>query len=236
MCSERSVQKVKEFSDCAYRAIDENGILLNKVTFMTCAYYAGIDINTSCHLITLSSNLQPFTYLSLSKITQIFGICRVGNLSETIIYDLSTKRQVVDWDTDKYKKTLISMAVKYIDFLNTISNMANSELELRPMLDFIDSYVSFIGKGKASSTAYTLSIIRKNSITKDFSPSYFNIDALVERWCLTHYLYNDENRLYEELISQGHIVEGIIPFYIPKEEHNKDDIKQIKERENSRQL
>lgn len=236
MCSERSVEKVKEFSDCAYRAIDENGILLNKVTFMTCAYFAGIDINTSCHLITLSSNLQPFTYLSLSKITQISGRCRVGNLSETIIYDLPPKRQVVYWDTDKYKKTLISRAAKYIDFLNTISNMANSEPELQPMLDFIDSYVSFIGKGKASSTAYPLSIIRKNSITKDFSPSYFNIDALVERWYLSHYLYNDENRLYEELISQGHIVEGIIPFYIPKEEHNKDDIKQIKEREKSRQL
>lgn len=236
MCSERSIDKVKEFSDCAYNAIGEKGNLLNRVTFMTCAYFAGIDINTPCHLITLSSNLQPFTYLSLSKITQISGRCRVGNISETIIYDLPIKKHVVYWDVEEYKKSLITRAEKYIDFLNTISNMANSEPELRPMLDFIDSYVSFIGKGKASSTTHPLSIIRKNSITKDFSPSYFNIDALVERWYLTHYLYNDENRLYEELISQGHLVEGIIPFYIPKEEHNKDDIKQIKEREKSRQL
>lgn len=236
MCSERSVEKVKEFSDCAYKAIDENGVLLNRVTFMTCAYFAGIDINTSCHLITLSSNLQPFTYLSLSKITQISGRCRVGNLSETIIYDLPIKKRVVYWDAEKYKESLISRAAKYIEFLNTISNMANSEPELRPMLNFIDSYVSFIGKGKASATDYPLSIIRKNSITKDFRPSYFNIDALVERWYLTHYLYNDEKRLYEELTSQGHIVEGIIPFYIPKDEHNKDDIKQIKEKEKYRQL
>lgn len=236
MCSERSIDKVKEFSDCADKAIDEGGILLNRVTFMTCAYFAGIDINTPCHLVTLSSNLQPFTYLSLSKITQIAGRCRVGNLSETIIYDLPVKKPVAFWEVEEYKKSLTTRAKKYINFLKTISDMANSEHELRPMLSFIDSYVSFIGKGKASTTDYPLSIVRKNAISKELQPSYFNIDALVERWYLVHYIYNDENRLYNELISQGHIVDGITPLFVPKENHNKYDIKQIKEKAKARQL
>ena len=88
LCSERNNDKVKEYLEDADNVINEEAYLQKKIVFMTCAYFAGIDIQDQCHLITITSRLQPFTYLSIRRMEQIAGRCRNGNLSETIIYDI----------------------------------------------------------------------------------------------------------------------------------------------------
>ena len=85
LCSERSSDKVTYYKDDSEEAIDKDGNLLNRVTFMTCAYFAGIDIQDRCYLITISSKNTAYTYLSVNKMTQIEGRWRNGNISETII-------------------------------------------------------------------------------------------------------------------------------------------------------
>lgn len=230
LCSNRSSDKVTELDEDATNAIDENGHLTKRVTFMTCAYFAGIDIMDSCHLISISSNNQPFTYLSLAKLSQIAGRCRSGNLSEYIIYDVNDNNaDFIHADVNEYTNSLLSRADKYIQFLNTMVSMAKSDRALYPMLDFVKSYISFIGKSKASRYDYPLSIVRENSITHEFVPSYFNIDALTDRWKIVNQLYSSEDALYNALVSQGHNVKNEPPLYIPKEEHLTENIHQIKE-------
>ena len=63
LCSERNNDKVKEYIEDADNVISEDANLQKRIVFMTCAYFAGIDIQDRCHLITITSHLQPFTYL-----------------------------------------------------------------------------------------------------------------------------------------------------------------------------
>lgn len=102
LCSERNNDKVKEYIADMDNVIDEESNLQKKIVFMTCAYFAGIDIQDRCHLITITSHLQPFTYLSVSRMAQIAGRCRNGNLSETIIYDIPQTTAVSNFK-DKYE-------------------------------------------------------------------------------------------------------------------------------------
>ena len=92
LCSERSDAKIKDYLEDTENVIDESGNLQKRIVFMTCAYFAGIDIQDQCRLITITSHLQPFTYLSTRRMAQIAGRCRHGNLSETIIYDIPEDR------------------------------------------------------------------------------------------------------------------------------------------------
>ena len=108
LCSERSNDKIKEYLDDADDVIDENGNLNKRIVFMTCAYFAGIDIMDECHLISISSHLQPFTYLSVGRLAQIAGRCRKGNLSETIIYDIPQNVSQSEYkNKDEYRRYLL---------------------------------------------------------------------------------------------------------------------------------
>lgn len=229
LCSERSLDKAKEYIDDADKSIDTNGHLLKRVTFMTCAYFAGIDIMDKCHLIDISTQLQPFTYLSINRISQIAGRCRLGNLSETIIYDIPEKEsKTIHPNVSAYRKSLIKSAGNYSSVLNSVAETVSSEPILFPLKEFIFSYMDFIGKKKPSDDLYPLSIVRKDSMDR-FVPAYFNIDALCETWNLRHSLYTNKGQLVIELRNQGHIVKELTDGLLSKEEHDAEEIALIKE-------
>lgn len=221
LCSDRSAGKVELYKDIEdeEKAIDENGNLLHRVTFLTCAYFAGIDIMDRCHLITITSKTQPYTYLSINKITQIAGRCRNGNLSETILYDISEKKEhITEKNSNEFKQTLIDKAVGYINFLNSGLEIINKDKSLEPMRYFLLSFMDYISNAKSSKVDYPLAIIRQDSLTNAFVPAFFNIDALTEKWELRHNLYSEVNKLYEVLKTK-HNVEELSPFIMKREEH-----------------
>lgn len=149
LCSERSSDKVTYYKDDSEEAIDKDGNLLNRVTFMTCAYFAGIDIQDRCYLITISSKNTAYTYLSVNKMTQIAGRGRNGNISETIIYDIPEKKEYDRFgNIEEYRDSLLSRATKYITFLNTAQEMIAEDRDLEPMEYFIKSYMSYISQSK----------------------------------------------------------------------------------------
>lgn len=228
LCSERSHSKINSFYDDANNALDYKGALLKRVTFMTCAYFAGIDIMDKCHLISVSSKLQPFTYLSVNKITQIAGRLRNGAITEDIVFDTNAEEQV-DFSKDKYKKGLIDRAEKYADFLNVATSAIDGENELLPMKEFLYSYMDFVGKRKPSYSSYPLTIIRQNSINNKFVPAYLNIDALIETRYLKTYLYTNAHTLINSLRQDGHIIEAIENTFCHEEDHDALNIAEIKE-------
>lgn len=219
LCSDRSSDKVADYKDSSQEAINENGNLLNRVTFMTCAYFAGIDIQDRCHLILISSKTTPYTYLSVNKMTQVAGRGRNGNLSETIIYDIPEKNECnKSLDVNAYKGTLLNRAAKYINFINAAQSMIDEDMDLKPMEGFIRSYMSYISKSKPSRVDIPLTIIRKDLLNQHFVPAYFNIDALIEKWLLRHTLYSTEDGLEKALKVIGHNVSKS-QFLISKDEH-----------------
>ena len=220
LCSERSSEKVADYSDNSERAIDENGNLFNRVTFITCAYFAGIDIQDKCHLITISSQNTAYTYLSVEKITQIAGRGRNGNLSETIIYDIPENKEIgVHKTKEDYRASLLNRAKKYAKFMNATQELVSSDKDLLPIGSFINSFINYISKSRPTTFDYPLSIIRQESLENTFVPAYFNIDSLVEKWQLRHSLYASEFELEKALTADGQNVEVLPPYIVNREEH-----------------
>ena len=245
LCSERSSDKVTYYKDDSEEAIDKDGNLLNRVTFMTCAYFAGIDIQDRCHLITISSKNTAYTYLSVNKMTQIAGRGRNGNISETIIYDIPEKKEYDRFgNIEEYRDSLLSRATKYITFLNAAQEMIAEDRDLEPMEYFIKSYMSYISQSKPTVYDYPLTIIRQDSISDKFVPAYFNIDSLLEKWTLRRTLYTSQTELEKALKEDGQEIITMPPFLLQKEEHVKldnearkkaDKIRKEKELENLKQ-
>ena len=205
LCSERNNDKVKVYIEDADNVINEEACLQKKIVFMTCAYFAGIDIQDQCHLITITSHLQPFTYLSTRRMEQIAGRCRNGNLSETIIYDIPQKAPDSKFQNkEEYQTSLLDKAKTYAEFMNSTKEAIKRNPELEELGSFIDSFVDYSAKAKVNNNDYPIKIIRIDSIEKTFKPSFFNIDALTEKWHLVHSLYTRKDNLYNELLEQGH--------------------------------
>ena len=165
LCSERSFDKVKDYLEDVDNVIDEDGHLQKRIVFMTCAYFAGIDITDQCHLITITSHLQPFTYLSLGRMAQIAGRCRNGNLSETIIYDIpqNISHKQHD-DLNVYKNELLRRANAYANFLNNTIEAAKADETLMPLSNYLISLIDHIAESKADDNTYTHKIIRANGL------------------------------------------------------------------------
>lgn len=232
LCSERSNDKIGEYLGNTDNVIDENGNLSKRIVFMTCAYFAGIDISDKCHLISISSHLQPFTYLSVGRLAQISGRCRKGNLSETIIYDIKQNTDNPEYkNKEDYRKHLLAKANAYAEFMNSMRKAVMENKELKPLADFIDYFVDFTAKDKVGDS-YPTKILRQNHLTKDFLPAYFNIDALTENWGMRYVTYSNEDNIYNEL-QNSNIVRKERKLF-SEEEHDSKTISQIKEHEKER--
>lgn len=233
LCSERSYDKVKDYLEDVDNVIDENGNLQKKIVFMTCAYFAGIDIVDKCHLISITSHLQPFTYLSLGRLSQIAGRCRNGNLSETIIYDIPRALpQTANNDLKSYKDDLIRRANAYASFINNSIEVAKADETLKPLAEYLISFIDHIGQSKVDDNNYPVKIVRANTCSEEAVPAYFVIDALLEKWSLFHTLYANPDSLRAELDST-HNVKYNTEFF-RKEDIDYSNLKNIKERNQSR--
>ena len=227
MCSERSNDKIKDYLLQDGKVIDTKGYLQKRVTFMTCAYFAGIDIRDKCHLISISSKLQPFTLLSIDKLTQIAGRLREGSLTETIIYDTYNppKRSTTE---KKYQLYLTDRADKYSAFLNQTAETIRGDKELYPMKTFLDSFMDFVSRKKPTIDSYPITIVRQDALSNRFVPAYFNIDSLVETYKLKKHLYRDATIIEKRMKQQGHKV-SFEESLILKSDHDKRIIKEVKE-------
>lgn len=199
LCSGRSQDKVKEYVE---NVLDENNNLQKRIVFMTCAYFAGIDINDRCHVISISSNYQPFTLLSPNRLTQIQGRCRNGVLSETIIYDITPMENTAQ-TLKEYRTVLINKAKKFSNAVDGLNQLCKSDPDLSDMGVFVKQILTMKAESQVANN-YPVTIIRENEDGK-IVPAYFNIDALLEKWELHYTLYSQSGALLEKLQEQHHV-------------------------------
>lgn len=227
LCSERSDDKVKMYLDDNLNVLSDTGYLNKRIVFMTCAYFAGIDIMDKCHLITISSYLQPFTYLSVNRMAQIAGRCRNGNLSETILYDIKEESSMGSKeDYMAFKETLLRKANLYAKALNDMKDIVKEDEELAPLMNYLDYYLTYLSNTKVSKDTSSLRTVRQNTKTHEFQPAYFNIDALLSRYVLKHNLYSSRSQLRIELQKTNNV--EFEPISLMDEEHNKQSVKTVK--------
>ena len=82
--------------------------LPKQITFITSAYFVGVDIDEDFHLISVANTQKTQSLLSIEKIIQIAGRCRKQLLSDTIIHNyLPVKKRV---DVQKYRLELLEEA------------------------------------------------------------------------------------------------------------------------------
>lgn len=187
-----------------YRAeIDlEDELLSHDIVFMTCAYFAGLDIKDTFHLITISSVQYSYTILPLNKMTQIHGRCRIdaGILSDTIIYSTLTNPFYYNRN---YRNELKLKADKIVNYLESSKRLQLEFEELKDIFERIEPIIiaeasEFIFKGKP------IALTRKD-IDNVFTINYFNIDILYEQMCSYSRLYSSKNMLHDALIRDHNI-------------------------------
>jgi len=200
LCGQQSKNDAGEY----YTEITSEDTLEHQVTFMTCAYFSGIDIANKCHLITISDVQIPYSVLPINRITQIHGRCRNGILSDTMIHN-SEKKEIGFKDITEYREHLFKKADKVIALLKAAKNLKEGDKYLEDLFAKIEDAIL----EKANETLFSNAIfklIRRNVFDYSiFHTAYFNIDALCEKMIAYTTLYHDKKGLYNELIKHHHV-------------------------------
>ncbi len=209
LCSERSFDKISKLngntSTLDYEnALQNDGTLKHQVTFMTCAFFAGIDINEDCHIVTISSHKQLFTVLSPNRMKQIAGRCRTNILSETIIYDdkSADSRNTLNYD-DKSMEDIITKAKRICKLLNEVLELSREDADFSNIYNRLKRFFYYKSEEK-STQKDSVRTIRLNSRTRVFVPAYFNIDALAVQKGIIK-LYEKKEALKEILEADNNV-------------------------------
>jgi hypothetical protein len=168
--------------------------LSHQIVFMTCAYFAGLDIKDRCHLITISSIQYSYTILPINKITQIAGRCRNGVISDTMIYNTYDAPFYI---IRAYRDRLIIKADRVVSYLNEANRFKQGDEEISELFDRIENII-LEGADEAVFKGKSISLTRKD-IDNEFKINYFNIDVLNEQMLTYSKLYSNKTDLCSAL-------------------------------------
>jgi len=216
LCSKTSKENAKNY----FRELDSPH-LTDRITFMTSAFFVGIDIEDRFHLITVCNSKGIPNPLSINKITQIHGRCRdsFGLFSDTILYsDLYLELEDVNsinLSLADYEKYLLEKSEIAIDICNYIEEYKNKNFRYLDDTSLVNLLYSLKSKLAEASVVNSIQTIRvlKDRETKY---AYFNIDNLLEqKGILDLDLYSNNDNLKEALEGLNHIVYSV-PIETPQ--------------------
>jgi len=208
LCSDASEKEAG-----GYYAVLDNNRLPNKIVFMTCSYFSGVDIDDKYHLITVSNAERFFQILSIDKMTQIAGRCRLENgiLSETIIYNTPNDRFRLNDGT--FQEYLLNRAHKIIELYNAADEISKYDEELKMLFRTVKKAIQEKSTEKVGGEEIALT---RENIEHEFVPAYFNIDSIVEKKILDSGYYMIPAMLKNEL-SKTHNILSYEP--VPEDEY-----------------
>lgn len=180
--------KIKEY----YKIFD--GALHSKLTFITSAFFTGIDISEKYVSVIISDIKKPHAVLSPIKIKQIAGRCRSYLTGDIIIYSYNTKlsnknkssRIELLESADRIRKSMECFRIHYQD----MPLLMNQLEEAREAMVNALNYKEF-------------KLARKN-IKGRWTISYFNVDAAYYNDLVRNRYYSSKYGLIEYFNSEGH--------------------------------
>ena len=230
LCSTQS----KEMAQPFFKTLNE-GKLINRITFMTSAYYAGIDINDSYHLITIASGAR-LEGLSIERMSQIYGRCRIKNgiLSDTIIFQTwdikdENKRHEIDskYNNQQYKLDILAISDVALQVINGINEVEKKIIVEKPEYYALNKHFKTLRvkleKLYSESGVCMIRNISKSDHEFKYDKAYFNIDKLIEMMEIEMSgIYIIPDRMRSELINDGHNVS--LKFRVPKRDEEIENL------------
>lgn len=211
LCSSQSIHHAGKY----YTEIAD-GHLQKRITFLTCSFFAGIDIYDEFNLLSISNVKLIYTLLSPDRYTQIAGRCRPGLLSETIIYTTKVpdKEDKQIGNPKDYRTYLLDYSNDLKDFINHAKELEDKYLapisHYKRLLSkqFSEIKQDIIRKTKKSYFGGAeVSLVRQNQINKEFQTAYFIIDSIYESVLLKKTLYTTPDVLLDVLAKDNNIVD-----------------------------
>lgn len=200
LCSTRSKPDVEEyFSEIINRTLPK------KITFMSCVFFVGIDIEERFHLISIADVKYPYTLLSSHKLYQIAGRCRheEGLLSETIIYNTSDNYEDLHYDKLVEK---IRYDAECLASYATYSSIVTPKFpKLFLPFNNIPSNEIIEKSNKSYKGSSSLRLVRES--IEGIKPAYFNIDNIIIQATLKNMTYSDKVNIKKELLDEGNIID-----------------------------
>lgn len=160
--------------------------LPKQITFITSAYFVGVDIDEDFHLISVANTQKTQSLLSIEKIIQIAGRCRKQLLSDTIIHNyLPVKKRV---DVQKYRLELLEEARHLQHIITHLKKIEGDQPRFQHLFQkVIDAIKKVDIKGVEG-------LVRQD-IHGNYQISHLLIDSLCEKMELINDLYSCEGRL-----------------------------------------
>jgi len=210
LCSEASEKETAGF----YAELTDKNKLPNRIVFMTCSYFAGVDIEDKYHLITVSNAERFYQTLSIDKMTQIAGRCRIENglLSETIVYNTPNKSATLL--SGDIKDICLNKAQKILNLYDSADEICKYDNELVKLFSIVKKAIQ--EKANERIGGEEINLTRQN-IDGKYVPAYFNIDSIVEKEILDSGYYMDKKMLVNELSKTNKIL-SFEPISINKKE------------------
>ena len=115
----------------------------------------------------------------------------MGALSETVIY--TTKRIEVKEKFNDFKEKILKKAEVFTKAIQAFKDVLVQAPELAEAEVNFNEIINYLAYEKVNND-YPVKLLREN-IHNEIVPSYFNIDALLERWYLHHTLYYERSYL-----------------------------------------
>ena len=201
MCSVNSRNHVER-----YYAELEDELLPNRITFMTCTYFVGVDIKERFHLISVADVHHPHTLLSEDKLQQIAGRCRhpEGLLSETLIYSTSISSDTKPVPVTSVK-TMLDDAVSLASFAKSVQQIKEKFPKAFPKYNPLTAEYVVNHSHKSYDMTGEVRMIRQ-TVTGKIQPAYFNIDSLVIQQNLNNSIYRTPSALKDALEKSGHSI------------------------------
>lgn len=176
LCSEANKDVVGTY----YKEFSDDCTLPNRINFITCCYFSGIDICDNYHLITVSNYKKSYQALSVHKIIQIYGRCRneLGILSDTIVQNSIGKYYNII-DSDSYKKSLLKQANKIIELYKIADDLSQGDNDIEDLFEIVKTSIQ--EKATAKPFASSPIPLTRKDIHNKYVPAYLNIDYLIEK-------------------------------------------------------
>jgi len=175
LCSE---ERKKEFKPNVRAKIDK-GKLSHKITFMTSAYFIGVDMLEKLHIAIVSDCYVPHCIITGAKMTQIFGRTRKGCITRTIVTNNDSNKFKAISD---FKGELVDKAEISKHLLDALGNMK---------IDLVtNEYIRRIEKAIFEHSTYEkIKLLRISN--KKYTHNYLGIDFLIQRQKSLNDYYSD---------------------------------------------
>ncbi|MFH0761437.1 MAG: hypothetical protein V2A67_08030 [Bacteroidota bacterium] len=191
LCSEQSKERIP----VEFQGNLTNSILSKPITFITSAYFLGIDIDERLNIIIAANVNRPHTLISIAKIQQVLGRARKDFEFGMFVFNTLEK---TFQPLEQYREELQAKLKLSFSIMEIIQKAGNSLISPEYSRNLIEGIV-------LRTTEDGLPLIRK--IEDYYGPCHLHFDYLLYEREKIIQLYSEKNQAEECLLEEGYFLE-----------------------------